>query len=140
MDTSKDHQIIPHLISAFFSASKEAYVAHCSGYFTDYILLRDDGSHVVQVQGGCPAPVAAAVDPQEDGGVLGMGVGDHHVEVEAVLAQRRICVPLLRALKAWPHLVLDLDAGVGKPRGLSDPLPLVNRPGVAKPEVTNIGE
>ena len=63
-----------------------------------------------------------------------MGVGHHHVEVEAVLAQRRVRVPLLGSVEARPHGVLDLDTGVGKPRGLLDPLPLVDGSGMAKPE------
>ena len=67
-----------------------------------------------------------------------MGVGHHHVEVEAVLAQGRIRVPLLGSLEAGPHRVLDLDAGVGQPRGLLDPIPLVDGSGVAEPETTSI--
>ena len=63
-----------------------------------------------------------------------MGVGHHHVQVETVLAQWRVSVPLLGSLKARPHRVLDLDAGVGKPGGLLDPLPLINGSGMAKPE------
>ena len=119
-----------HFRSIFNQSSKTKDI-------TDNILLRHDGSHVVQVQGGCPAPVAAPVYPEQDGGVLGVGVGHHHVQVEAVLAQRRVGVPLLGSLKARPHRVLDLDAGVGKPGGLLDPLPLINGSGMAKPEDDN---